>query len=252
MFEENEYDLLRADITTPVQKNGICFDGIIDETVFESQKYPKVMFLLKETNGHVNGHLPQILPNWDYRGWLEHQQANNIESNDPMNSNKFYGAAFNKLCMWTDLLHDCFSETVVPYEEYKVMRYNQVHFREVLKRVAIINLKKTWGGSQTEWQHLNSYLNQDGNDAPKRVLHEELIIIDPAIVICGGRETFDFAKEIFYGEEQVISLEDGNKLSYFMLDGKIFLDFYHPSCRGEIAKLYDYAIKRFFAVKTLL
>ena len=252
LIEQHRHDLLRADVTTPVQKNGICQDGIVDENVYESNEYPRILFLLKETNGHTKGNLPQTLPDWNYRNWLEYQQANNIDIDDPMYSPKFYGAAFNKLCMWTDIFCDCIRGNVIPFEEYRAKRYNEKNFREVLKRVAIINLKKTWGGASTEWKHLYSYLNQANNEAPLNVIREEVRIIEPEIVICGGRETFDFAKGIFQGQEKGILLADGNTLSYFKAQGTLFIDFYHPSCRGAINKLYDYALKRFNAIQPLM
>ena len=75
LLEQKRDALLSADISTLSVPNGICYDGIIDETMFYSDgNSPRVIFLLKETNGNdPHGKAPDHL--WDYRDWLEHQQA---------------------------------------------------------------------------------------------------------------------------------------------------------------------------------
>lgn len=264
LFKQYRGQLLAADVTTPVKSNGICCDGIVDEETFDAIKNQygaSVIFLLKETNGNekvqnVDGtkttRLPDVLPDWDYRAWLQEQQANNQISKNDFNRNAFYGAAFNKLCMWTDIFYDCLNERTVSFEEYKQSRYNESNFRSVLKRTGIINLKKTWGGETTEYKKLFKYLNQEDNPAPREILKKEIEIIQPSVVICGSRQTFDLAKYIFGGDSYCLTLQDGKDFEFFKNEDTLFIDFYHPSCRGRNRTLYEYAKLRFTALKPFL
>lgn len=77
LLKNKQEVLLQADGSTNNRENGICFDGIVDETCFDKQP-KKVIFLLKETNGNDDkGQEPESYNEWDYRSWLQHQQANN-------------------------------------------------------------------------------------------------------------------------------------------------------------------------------
>lgn len=260
LFDENYEKLLSADVTTPVTKNGICYDGIVDEAIFDKCKY-KIVFLLKETNGNrtiknsdgtEKVGLPEELNDWNYRDWLEKQQAYGLESPDTDNSNSFYGSTFNKLCMWIDILHDVLNSMDIHYNSYYIKRYNTTNFRELLKSTAIINLKKTWGKEKTEWKDLYSYLHQQNNNVPIDVIKKEMDIINPDIVICGGDQVFDFAQEIFNEEILRLELSNGESFRYFKRNETIFLDFYHPACKGAIEKYYNYAKIRFETVKYLI
>ena len=89
----NHEALLQADVSTQETPNGICFDGIVDEAVFYAQP-KKVIFLLKETNGNDDrGETQESYSDWDYRGWLQHQQAND-EPGDEENSRVFYKSIY--------------------------------------------------------------------------------------------------------------------------------------------------------------
>ena len=255
LFDENYQMLLSADITTPVEKNGICYDGIIDENVFENCS-KKIIFLLKETNGNTENKnnddtitigLPKKLEDWDYRKWLQEQQAENI-----LNSSKFYSSTFNKLCMWIDVFYNCISGKEISFEDYKANKYNETNFRKLLKKTGIINLKKTWGTSRTEWKNLYSYLHHEMNNAPIEVLKKEIDIIKPDVVICGSNQVFDFAQEIFNEGVLELELSNGDIFRYFKSQKTLFLDFYHPACMGSIEKYYNYAKLRFEAIRTLI
>lgn len=264
LFEDNYHGLIAADITTPVKKNGICYDGIVDEAEFEKCKLTygaNMVFLLKETNGNMSIRqsdgtivtmLPDVLPDWDYRRWLQEQQAGGKHSDDPMYSNAFYGAAYNKLCMWTELFYDTLADEVLPFNEYKKTRYNEANFRNILKRTGVVNLKKTWGDQQTDWKDLYSYLWRNMDSIPQQVLRAEMEIISPDVVICGSRQTFDIVQNIFDGPVCRVMLPDGTPFDYMEKNRIIYIDFYHPSCRGSIEKLYNYAQVRFAMLKTLL
>ncbi|MGI5935347.1 MAG: hypothetical protein ACOX7I_00855 [Oscillospiraceae bacterium] len=245
----NREALLQADISTQKTPNGICFDGIVDEAVFYAQP-KKIVFLLKETNGNdAGGKARESYKDWDYRGWFQHQQAND-EPGDEENSRTFYKKAFTNLCMWLDVFYDVLTGKRISYEEYMASgRFDTEILRKNLNKTAIVNLKKTWGGASTDWKALNSYLQ---SEAALEVLRKENAHIGPDIVICGSDQVFDFAKEIFGGEAQTLSLTGSRKTNYFRVGNSIFLDFYHPSCRKKRKDLYDYSAEIFNALHTLL
>ncbi|MDP4133361.1 MAG: hypothetical protein Q8882_05050 [Bacillota bacterium] len=247
LLYENRNVLLAADTTTPVRQNGICYDGIIDEVEFARQN-KKIIFLLKETNGNdSNGNMPSEFEDWDYRWWLENKQANGGNSNDP--EEKFYGKTFYNLCMWVNLFYRCIElHDLQPFENYRDEYFHEDLYRQILKKTAIVNLKKTWGGSTTNWADLNAYLN---NNAVRDVLKKEIAIIAPDIVVCGGRQVFDFARQIFDSQEQQLTVSESITSRYFKYKNALFVDFYHPSCRKKRSDLYYFAAEQFTALNNI-
>ena len=244
----NREALLQADASTQKIPNGICFDGIVDETIFYAQP-KKVAFLLKETNGNdAGGRTPESYTDWDYRGWLQHQQAND-EPGDECNSRTFYKTFYN-VCMWLDVFYDTLAGKHISYEEYMASgRFNSDTLRKTLSKTAIVNLKKTWGSAATKWKALNSYLQRE---AVLEVLRKEVAYIGPDIVICGSREVFDFAKNIFGDELKSLSASDSPKTDYFQTDGMLFLNFYHPAYYYKKREdLYNNSAETFCALHTL-
>ncbi|MBP6886831.1 MAG: hypothetical protein KBC20_02045 [Oscillospiraceae bacterium] len=244
----NREALLQADTSISETQNGICSDGIVDEECFYIQPQ-RAIFLLKETNGNDSrGKARESYNNWDYRGWLQHQQANS-ELGDEENSNTFYKTFYN-VCMYLDVFYDVLADKCIPYEEYMASgRFNTEILRKNLRKTAIINLKKTWGGGSTEWKALNNYLQ---NEKVLEVLRKEITYINPDVVICGGKKVFDFAKKIFGGEEQELPITGAFKANYFQTDNSVFLSFYHPSCRKKRRDLYDCSAEVFRTLHTLL
>ena len=242
LLEKYRDALLRADVTTATLKNGICYDGIVDEAVFESAP-KKVVFLLKETNGNnSDGERSSELSDWDYRAWLQEKQSVSIK----ISGEKLY-RTFYSLCMWTDVFYDTLAGNVVSFEDYCAdQRLEPENLRKNLTKIAVINLKKTWGGGSTKWKDLNSYLQNVG---AKEVVQKQLDIIMPDIVICGSREVFDFAKQIFAAQEGTLPLSGGKTISYFEANQRIFLNFYHPACRKSREFLYNFSAEVFRTLK---
>ena len=104
LLEKNRNTLLCGQYS-----NGICFDGIVDEQLYEN-----IVVLLKETNGtDANGEMPEKLSDWDYCKWLKEQQVENKpetrinkKGEKYVEKNVFYHSTFRKLCYWLSLLFD--------------------------------------------------------------------------------------------------------------------------------------------------
>lgn len=88
---------------------------------------------------------------------------------------------------------------------------------------AIINLKKTHGGGQSNFDELKDAVENYG-----KLTKEEIDIIDPHLIICGG--TFDFAKQLFCSDDtddfDVKLLPSGEH--YFIVKKRVYLEFVHP------------------------
>lgn len=249
LLNDKREELLKADASTLEKKNGICFDGIVDEQVFNTQK-KKIMFLLKETNGNnSDGQAPEKYEDWPYQSWLQNKQSEKPKDNTDKET-KFYSSTFNKLCMWVDVFYNCLDGKAMSFEEYEKKFFNEDNFRRTLKKTAIVNLKKTWGGGSTKWDSLENYL---ANKTVVEVLKKEISeIIEPDIVICGGAQVYYLAKQVFGGTEEKVYISDNEALTYFKIGKTVYMNFYHPACRKSRKSMYDFAVGRFNAIKGIL
>lgn len=205
--------------------------------------------MLKETNGNdAGGKAPDSYNDWDYRGWLQHQQAYDKPGNKG-DSRSFYKTFYN-ICMWLDIFYDTLAGKDVTYEEYMAGgRFDKDILRKNLSKTAIVNLKKTWGGASTGWVVLNSYLQ---SETALKVLRKEIEYINADLVICGSRQVFDFAKKIFSGKVEALSVKCSPKSEYFRMGSSIFLDFFHPAdyYKGR-KKIYENSAETFRALHTM-
>lgn len=236
---QNQTVLLNGD-----EKNAICYDGIVDDRQYCRSKH-RLAFLLKETNGNrPNGSQPDRYEPWDYVGWIRDDQSTEDAALYP---------TFRNIAMWASEYFDCIETDSVNKEKYLQSGTLQITapLRKSLRRIALINLKKTFGGGSTAWKALDVYLNQD----IKGIIKEQFSLARPAVVLCGGVQVFDFALEVFQmrkDEIRVLYTANNNKVNYFVFDGMIFVCFYHPACRKSREKMFDYAADVFQEIKKLL
>lgn len=232
LLEDNKVTLLNGD-----KDNGICYDGIINESKFKDLNV-KLMFLLKETNGNDSKGNSQVNSDWvGYVEWLKNQQAN-------INSKETLYKTFFNACMWIEEFYSFVKNKTMSFEEYAPDgQIYAVKIREQLNNVALVNLKKTWGGSSTSWNNLNTYLS---NNDIVDILKKEIEIISPDIVLCGGVQVFDFAKKMYAAQ----SVNSSN-LEYFLVNKTVFVKFRHPALYWRKRKNhYDYAADIFKQMKT--
>ena len=224
--------------------NALCYDGIIDEKTYSNQKF-RLAFLLKETNGNnPSGDVPDHYDDWDYVGWIRNLQSTGKEA--------IY-LTFRNIAMWASEFYDVFEHGKTDKSEYLADGTLQVSdkLRNVLRRIAVINLKKTFGGGTTKWSDLDRYLNQDVCD----ILREELCIAAPTVVLCGGQQVFDFVSGIHRSKKippLTLTTAKGNVVEYIPAYDYIYVKFYHPACRKTREKMFDYASDVFEAIKRLM
>lgn len=96
--------------------------------------------------------------------------------------------------------------------------------QEVLKYmpcIAHINVKKYAGGSNANMSEIQRFYNKY-----KTLLHEQVEIIDPEVMIFGG--TFGCFSDYFVGKEKIAEW-----LPVYQFQNKLLIDTYHPSGYGR-------------------
>lgn len=221
MFKEylSQY---RYEITEGNSNNGICFDGAVNPELFFTHS-KRLMFLLKETNGNdMNGKRNNITTDWDYMAWVQKQA--NCEKD-------LYRSVFRNIAMWSKMF-----DTYVTGEKPSIGKFIDNKgliitkaLCKSLENIAIINLKKSWGTEQTDWNSINAYLY---DCVRKEILIHQVNVLKPTLVLCGG--TFDFAYMIFGDSCHIQKQEcsNGTEIEFFEKGETIFVKCYHPSRPG--------------------
>ncbi|MGI6174140.1 MAG: hypothetical protein ACOYI8_09635 [Christensenellales bacterium] len=198
--------------------NPISFDGVVDEDSFLASPI-RTAFLLKEINGketiEENGvKVQQIMKaDWEYMTDLR----SHILAKDNKDKNLY--PTWPNVCLWVELLKnpDCVYSDCISENE----NFNEAKLRENILSVSIINLKKTHGSGSSVDSEIREAVCYG-----RTMLKEQIDIINPTLVICGG--TFEYAKLLFEVERnQDVMLPCG--AHYFSRGKRIYLEFVHPS-----------------------
>lgn len=244
LLEENRTILLNEELN-----NGICFDGIVDEDTYDLQKI-KVAVLLKETNGNdYDGKETVQQDDWPYYLWLRNQQANNEpetrikNGKEYLETNVFYHHTFKKLCHWLSMFWEVFETgTTNPGNFLLDGKVNIEQVRRVLKRVAVINLKKSWGKSSTDRETLKSYATKEKiSDVFKKQLKE----METNVILCCSPDVFWIVNLIYDEEYQKLKYSEGNK-EMFIVDGYVFVKLIHPQWYGKKESVLANEMKEIF------
>lgn len=235
--------------------NGICFDGIVDEDTFNSTK-TKLCVLLKETNGlDKTRKLPEKLDDWDYMKWIKEQQADGVHEAGK-NIDPFYGSTYRKLCLWISEFFDISEKKYCNIDHYFTngsIDKNKV--RQSLKKIALVNLKKTWGVNQTDSTNLENYATKE---TISDILNKQMNLIDPDIVLCCSPAVFDIAKKVYGDNTSFIkdSKSFDRKNEFFIRNKTVFVNFYHPCWYGkkdiELANLIKEAFEQALEIRESL
>lgn len=148
-----------------------------------------------------------------------------------------------ELCCWTEL----YRNSEKPYLEMEKKYYQKYENEEyeILKNIAIVNIKKTAGESSSKDDLLTKAANTYGD-----LIKKEIELIDPEIIFCG--DTFEQARLIFGKKGSRRNRLDCGTEYFIANDGDkeyLFVDFYHPSAGIKKAVLYTYAKEVFKDLK---
>ena len=251
LLDDNREILLNGEAN-----NGICYDGIIDESAYLKSRV-KVMVLLKETNGNdKKGEHREIQKDWDYLYWLKHQQVDNepqkdidVKGNTIVDKNVFYASTFKKLCHWLTILFEISENENVSAEQFFVDgKIDIPTVRKSLNKVALVNLKKSWGAEKTDFNKLYDYAL---DEKIKPIILKEIEIASPEIVLCCSPDVYYIAAAMYgIGSKEHIREESKvfkNKTNeMFVKDNTIYVSFYHPQGYSHSENEFaEYAIEVF-------
>jgi len=163
-------------------------DGIIDVEEFNSQKI-RILWILREPNGGGFDFMKYLSDVTVYPRWKQS-----------------YGLVVKVSRIFLNNLFDAENEW-------------KVYDASIMKKIALINLKSTEGGSSVNWKEIEKSF--DANKLYDRITNE----IAPDIIICGG--TYNY-------------------ISSLPLEDIVVINLYHPNQRKITHKKYiEEAIKQY-------
>ena len=170
--------------------------------------------------------------------------------------NVFYHSTFRKLCYWLSLMCDVLENEKA--DPSKFMKNGQVDIetvRKVLNRVAVVNLKKSWGDKQTNFADLKKYVE---NPKIANVLRKQMEKLSPIIVLCCSPDVYYLAKKVYGSQDDYEFSEPsksilGKNIEFSNINNAIYVNFYHPQCYRKTDEVFsDFAIETFEYLKTYL
>ena len=184
----------------------IIRDGVADESEYLSARY-KILYVLKEVNGGES---------WDLRQFIR-------EGGRPQ--------TWDNIARWTEAILNWDTGQMSWNELDKSKEDNEQRRKNMLKKIAAINLKKTSGGYTADGKVISSAAK-----ANKCIIRKQLDIYNPDIIVCCGTDG-DFV-EACYSDAKIEWKSTSRGIWYFIHDGKVIISFTHPEARVKDAILY--------------
>lgn len=197
---------IEMSLTIDHRANGFISDGVVCPETWISEKR-KILFILKEAYC---------------------DKASEFDLATELNNHGPWGSAWNRCVEWTYGIMAASKDCPMP--PYRSVDQNEAN--TYLKRVAVLNLKKSDGNNSSNMSEVEQYASFD-----EREIAEEIKIIDPDIVICGSvfyllrDKVFD---ESLMGEGAFAGQWNDNWYYWTKsLTGRptLIIDFYHPANR---------------------
>lgn len=195
-------DKKRKKKTVDHKRDYYIADGIVNEKVWNSRDRKRILFILKEAYGTDWG--TSTLATW-------------LKNDHPRL------AIWNRIAKWVYGIQNTDAIGVKRYEE----RLSDRIHAESLEQIAVMNLKKSGGESQSNYSETEAYADYD-----KKEIRKEFSLIDADIIICGS--TFGcLLEKVFEQDKPASSSGRDNWYYYLNLDGKerLYIDMYHPANR---------------------
>ena len=180
-------------------------DGIMNTSLYSLEKI-KILWILRETDGPFN---PK---NWWGRKNYLNKNLNPFDSDNEKGSKRHTWEPVAKICY-----------KILNNKETK----NEYELASALERIAIINLKKTSGGSKITKEFTETVNKQENRD----IFITQIKRIKPDVIICGNTLNKIKASEINFREVKGISFSSKamKKNHYFCFKNVVFINIYHPS-----------------------
>jgi hypothetical protein len=175
-------------------------DGVIDPNIWYSQDL-RVLFLLKEA--------------YHKEEYETYDLAEKLCENGPWDS------MWRRVAEWGYGLRNTTAERIADYNG--IYGASTKSLKEELRRIAIVNVKKSNGKSESSWKDIQNYA-----DADKDFLNRQIDLIDPTVIVCG----YTFAHLNDFYCEASINKKDKNQYNpdgFYKYKNIMILDYYHPS-----------------------
>lgn len=199
--------------------------GLVDEKSYTKSR-TKVLWFLKEPNdppkeNHSNDRIEWTLPKYIIK-YIITEPEKNWKNNKMW---KVVGA------LSYGMQQPSFPYFTTSYEEDNVCKG--------LEMIGVTNLKKSGGGGSSKQDKIKIAVEDDSN---KKLWTEEIRIMAPDLVICGG--TYGYIKDLLSFSEVDLPIQSG-WYKYYAVKNLgthqcTFLDFYHPAYRISPALLYAF------------
>lgn len=136
-----------------------------------------------------------------------------------LRENKKMSHVWSTVCRWTEGLLNT-TTTAIPDFQPK-SRY-QKYGNETLKRIAVVNVKKSCGKSSSKMDEINRYASYD-----KEELRRELELCDPTIIVCG----YTISSLSIILQNDIKKTPNDNWFYWVELNQHpvLVLDYYHPA-----------------------
>lgn len=175
----------------------IITDGIVDEAEYLTAKY-KIAYILKEVNGGES---------WDLREFLY---------------NGGRSQTWDNIARWTEAILNLEKDRYWAYWE----QHNEERRKIYLKKICVVNLKKTSGGHTSD-----KHAILEAAKANQNFLRDQMALYSPDIIICCGTERAFY--DCFYKESDAV-WEMTSRGIWFIDNGKkVLISFAHPESRTK-------------------
>lgn len=180
----------------------IVEDGIVSEEEYIDSNY-KIVYIMKEVNGGSGWNLKDFL----YKGGRS--------------------STWDNVARWTEGLLNLNQE----YDWAYLEKNNEKRRKYYLKKIGVINLKKTPGQNTSDYKEISRTASENRN-----LIKKQVDMYDPDIIICCGTAD-DFATN--YLESKLVNWKMTKRgIQYIKCDNKIIVSFAHPEARIRDAYLY--------------
>ena len=122
---------------------------------------------------------------------------------------------WRKVAIWTQAIYNAFNDNICEYDD-EVLRSKE---KAIIDRIAVVNVKKSNGGSESEYEDLKKYALED-----RLEIKRELEIIQPDIIVCGNNLSL---LKLVLGEELQNDDTWDNMLALWK--DTLVIDYYHPA-----------------------
>jgi hypothetical protein len=202
-------------------------DGIVNLEFYNDKKRTpfKILWILKEPYDDFDENGKAIGGGWSYTDDLNARLHN-----------------YSTIPTWRRIAYTSFG-ILNGFSAYKdiddIMEGNGIF--DVIRSIAVINVKKTPGNKQTPYKVLSEAYNRN-----RTILLEQIRTFNPNIIIGGGTLPL-FVNDLNLEEQKKINNHDP---SYYINDSKLYIVAYHPSYQARSLKFEEeYVDGIFSAVK---